>query len=102
MKRHAAQFLRSCSAAASVQRRRRNSRPLRFRRFDVSAEDLLAQPVGENWTSYNGDYSGRRFSSLKEINRANVAQTARRMGLPSGKFADDWKRRPWSFAASCT
>ena len=40
----------------------------------VSAEDLLAQPVGANWTSYNGDYTGRRFSSLHEINPQNVAQ----------------------------
>jgi alcohol dehydrogenase (cytochrome c) len=40
----------------------------------VSAEDLLAQPVGANWTSYNGDYTGRRFSSLNEINVSNVAQ----------------------------
>ena len=40
----------------------------------VTAEDLLARPVGDNWTSYNGDYTGRRFSGLQEINRANVAQ----------------------------
>ena len=40
----------------------------------VGAEDLLARPVGENWTSYNGDYSGQRFSSLNEINRSNVGQ----------------------------
>jgi len=40
----------------------------------VSADDLLARPAGENWPSYNGDYTGRRFSSLHEINRANVAQ----------------------------
>ncbi|MGC2198195.1 MAG: PQQ-dependent dehydrogenase, methanol/ethanol family [Terriglobales bacterium] len=40
----------------------------------VSAADLLTQPVGANWTSYNGDYSGRRFSSLHEINVANVEQ----------------------------
>jgi alcohol dehydrogenase (cytochrome c) len=40
----------------------------------VSAADLLAQPVGANWTSYNGDYTGRRFTSLHEINVANVAQ----------------------------
>jgi alcohol dehydrogenase (cytochrome c) len=39
---------------------------------NVSGEDLLAQPVSDNWTSYNGDYSGRRFSSLHEINAANV------------------------------
>jgi alcohol dehydrogenase (cytochrome c) len=40
---------------------------------DVQSNDLLAQPVGANWTSYNGDYTGRRFSSLSQINTANVA-----------------------------
>ncbi len=40
----------------------------------VSAEDLLAHPVGANWASYNGDYSGRRYSSLDEIKVSNVAQ----------------------------
>src|ERR1700758_5028939 len=40
----------------------------------VTAEDLLTTPVGENWPSYNGDYPGRRYSSLREISRANVAQ----------------------------
>src|SRR5215471_12712996 len=39
----------------------------------VQPEDLLAQPAGANWTSYNGDYSGRRYSSLREINTGNVA-----------------------------
>ena len=41
---------------------------------DVSAEDLLAMPVGANWTSYNGDYTGRRYSSLREITAANVSK----------------------------
>ena len=40
----------------------------------VTSEDLLARPVGENWTSYNGDYTGRRYSGLKEINKSNVSQ----------------------------
>ena len=40
----------------------------------VTVEDLVAQPVGENWTSYNGDYTGRRYSSLQQINASNVAQ----------------------------
>src|SRR5207245_8726687 len=40
----------------------------------VSEQDLLAQPPDSNWTSYNGDYSGRRYSSLDEINLNNVAQ----------------------------
>jgi alcohol dehydrogenase (cytochrome c) len=41
---------------------------------DLTDKDLLVQPVAENWTSYNGDYTGRRFSSLNEINVANVAK----------------------------
>src|SRR5437660_3656925 len=42
--------------------------------INVNAEDLTARPVAANWTSYNGDYTGSRFSSLHEINTANVAQ----------------------------
>jgi alcohol dehydrogenase (cytochrome c) len=38
----------------------------------VRAEDLLKVPVAENWTSYNGDYTGRRYSSLRQIDVANV------------------------------
>jgi alcohol dehydrogenase (cytochrome c) len=41
---------------------------------DVQPQQLLAQPVAENWLTYNGDYSGRRFSSLRQINKNNVAQ----------------------------
>ena len=41
--------------------------------IDVRAEDLLSQPPGANWVSYNGDYTGRRFSNLAEITPANVA-----------------------------
>src|SRR5215472_5398720 len=42
--------------------------------INVRTEDLIAQPPAANWISYNGDYSGRRYSSLSEINRGNVAQ----------------------------
>jgi len=41
---------------------------------DVQAADLLVRPVKENWPSYNGDYTGRRFTALSEINVSNVAQ----------------------------
>lgn len=40
----------------------------------VRAEDLSAVPVGANWTSYNGDYTGRRYSSLNQINVSNVSK----------------------------
>lgn len=41
---------------------------------NVRAEDLLIQPPAGNWPSYNGDYSGRRYSSLTEINAGNIGE----------------------------
>jgi alcohol dehydrogenase (cytochrome c) len=32
----------------------------------------MLQPLGEQWTSYSGDYTGRRYSTLTQINQANV------------------------------
>ncbi|MGH9430113.1 MAG: PQQ-binding-like beta-propeller repeat protein [Terriglobia bacterium] len=39
---------------------------------DVPPSALLATPVANNWPSYNGDYTGRRFSGLTQITTANV------------------------------
>jgi alcohol dehydrogenase (cytochrome c) len=41
-------------------------------RIDVEAAGLLVKPVAENWISYNGDYSGRRYSALAQIRPENV------------------------------
>jgi len=41
--------------------------------IDVTSETLLVAPPAANWISYNGDYSGRRFSALAEITPENVA-----------------------------
>jgi len=35
------------------------------------AKDFMS-PVGASWPTFNGDYSGRRYSSLTQINRTNV------------------------------
>jgi alcohol dehydrogenase (cytochrome c) len=32
----------------------------------------LLKPLGADWVTYNGDYSGRRFSSLQQVNKSNV------------------------------
>jgi len=32
----------------------------------------LLKPLGESWPTYSGDYSGKRYSSLTQINQANV------------------------------
>ena len=33
---------------------------------------LLNKPLGDSWPTYSGDYSGKRYSSLTQINQANV------------------------------
>jgi alcohol dehydrogenase (cytochrome c) len=33
---------------------------------------LLTKPLGESWPTYSGDYSGKRYSSLAQINQSNV------------------------------
>ncbi|MGH9625290.1 MAG: acido-empty-quinoprotein group A [Bryobacteraceae bacterium] len=35
--------------------------------------EMLLHPPANSWPTYNGDYSGRRFSSLKQIDAKNVA-----------------------------
>jgi len=42
--------------------------------MDIDPKSLLVNPPQENWPSYNGDYSGRRYTGLSQINRDNVHQ----------------------------
>lgn len=42
-------------------------------KINLRSEELLLQPPAANWTSYNGDYSGRRYSALSAVNAENVA-----------------------------
>jgi alcohol dehydrogenase (cytochrome c) len=42
-------------------------------KIDVQSEDLLVRPPAANWPSYNGDYSGRRYSALSLITANNIA-----------------------------
>jgi alcohol dehydrogenase (cytochrome c) len=42
--------------------------------IDVRPADLVVEPPGANWISYNGDYSGRRYTSLAQITPDNAAQ----------------------------
>src|ERR1700748_1356400 len=38
----------------------------------VQASQLLSRTIRDDWPSYNGDYTGRRFSSLTQITPQNV------------------------------
>jgi alcohol dehydrogenase (cytochrome c) len=39
---------------------------------DIAPSRLLVAPPQDDWPSYNGDYSGRRYSALDQINIDNV------------------------------
>jgi alcohol dehydrogenase (cytochrome c) len=36
--------------------------------------EALHAPLSDSWPTYSGDYSGKRYSALRQINRANVRQ----------------------------
>jgi alcohol dehydrogenase (cytochrome c) len=42
--------------------------------IDVQSGELNQKEVRENWVSYNGDYSGRRYSAMTDVTPANVGQ----------------------------
>ena len=42
--------------------------------INVKSSDLEIKGITDNWLSYNGDYTGRRHSSLTQITPANVSQ----------------------------
>jgi alcohol dehydrogenase (cytochrome c) len=45
-----------------------------LRSFHVDESDLNQKQVEENWVSYNGDYTGRRFSAMSEVTPANFIE----------------------------
>src|SRR5215468_6404532 len=36
----------------------------------------LLKPLGESWPTYSGDYTGRRYSSLTQINQSTIKNVA--------------------------
>ncbi|MGB7199091.1 MAG: PQQ-binding-like beta-propeller repeat protein, partial [Acidobacteriaceae bacterium] len=44
--------------------------------IDVQQTDLLQKTIKNNWVSYNGDYTGRRYSSLSQVTPQNVSHLA--------------------------
>ena len=50
-------------------------------KVDVQPDDLLVSPPESNWISYNGDYTGRRYSKLSEVNLNKRFPTSCGMGF---------------------
>ena len=44
--------------------------------IDVQQSDLLQKTIKSNWVSYNGDYTGRRYSSMSQVTPQNVSHLA--------------------------
>ena len=40
----------------------------------VTNEDLEMKGISDDWLSYNGDYTGRRYTNLSQVTPQNVAQ----------------------------
>jgi alcohol dehydrogenase (cytochrome c) len=36
--------------------------------------DTILKPLAQNWPTFNGDYSGKRYSALSQINQSNVRE----------------------------
>src|SRR5262249_19483555 len=55
---------------------------------------VLLKPLADQWTSYSGDYTGRRYSALTQINQSNVKNLALAwtVRLPSGAPAPGRKQ----------
>ena len=67
----------------------------------------LLKPLGEEWTSYSGDYSGKRYSTLAQINQSNVkslslAWVRRLSGAPSLTGGGGGRRGGGGFGAPVT
>ncbi len=46
------------------------------------APDILLQPLRDSWPTYNGDYTGSRYSSLAQIDQIHRQEPHPGLGLP--------------------
>ena len=52
------------------------TKPQELGLIDVTQSDLLQKTIKNNWVSYNGDYTGQRYSALNQITPANASHLA--------------------------
>ena len=61
-----------CACMLSIPLGGQDGDPSLARAPGVQASQLLSRTIKDDWPSYNGDYTGRRFSSLTQITPRNV------------------------------
>jgi alcohol dehydrogenase (cytochrome c) len=71
-------------------------------KIDVQSADLEAAPSSANWLTYHGDYSGRRYSALSEINTGNVAQLRAQWVFHARTTRTNWRLLPLSQMEPCS
>ena len=55
---------------------------------DLAPADLL-KPLGASWTSYSGDYTGKRYSSLAQVNQTTVTRKSSRRARRPASFSPE-------------
>jgi alcohol dehydrogenase (cytochrome c) len=55
---------------------------------------LILHPAPDSWPTYNGDYSGKRFSSARQINTANVGMLAMQWAFQTDVATNGLKSTP--------
>ena len=63
------------------------AQPLGVHAQDVNAQ-MLVHPPTDSWPGYHGDYSGRRHSSLTQINAQNVKSLSLSWVFQTNQTAD--------------
>ena len=79
----------SCARKLGLRPLRAFAFPSSRRAAAGSIPRTLLKPLADSWTSYSGDYTGRRYSALTQVNQANVknltlAFAAKVTGGPGG------------------
>ena len=66
--------LGSLGIDAAIARSQQASSPRHVGEINVRPSDLLNTNLSDDWPSYNGDYTGRRYSSLTQVTPENAHQ----------------------------
>ncbi len=55
---------------------------------------LLVDPPKDTWPTYNGDYSGKRFSQLEQINKSNIGYLTQAWSFQTNVATEQIKSTP--------
>jgi alcohol dehydrogenase (cytochrome c) len=56
--------------------------------------NALLNPPKNTWPTYNGDYSGKRFSQLEQINKSNIGYLTQAWAFQTNVSTEQISRLP--------